>query len=189
MGKDTFLLLTDWYDWKFDLLVSLVEMLRDSAQRIKENLIKWVAERSNFKIIFISTSCWCLILIISVDVFISSHLERGEEWEEFIKIKLPGIPCSIKWIYEVFLVTWEQWWSKKVEGIWWCFTKYCNLRGSYQDCLVLSRLFIVFDKAVTEITRLNIFNNRNILIECFIFYHFLFRLISLNISGYGIWEK
>ena len=102
----------------------------------------------------------------------------------------------IKWIYEVFM--WHQN-NDEVrsvrgggrEGKWWGFTKYCNLRGSYQDCLVLCRLFIVFDKAVTEITRLNIFNNRNILIECFIFYlsSFSFQTDFPNISGYGIWEK
>ena len=34
--------------------------------------------------------------------------------------------------------------------------------------LFFSNLFIVFHKAVTEITRRNIFNNRNILDECYI---------------------
>ena len=44
---------------------------------------------------------------ISRRFYLQSFGEKRRE-KEFIKIKQPGISCSIKWIYEVFLVTPEQ---------------------------------------------------------------------------------
>ena len=64
--------------------------------------------------------------------------------------------------------------------------------GDLIKIVLFSRLFIVFHKAVTEITWQNIFNNRNILNV--IFYHFLlprgsdWSVIRVNISGCKGWD-
>ena len=163
---------------------------------MKENLIKWVAERSNFKIIFISTSCWCLILI-SVDVFIPSHLVGGERRvvhkNKTIRSLTRGNSPNIrKWQKMCGTVIWtdltslqlfdfykmdrpclplapEQWSSEKEEGgredCWGNDDVLQNIVTSgdlIKIVLFFSNLFIVFHKAVTEITRGNISSMREI---------------------------